>query len=222
MKSCPPLEVRAVNTLASQDSNPHSSPRPELAVPLAPNAEAAMCPNVPSHPTPMCGNVPSPGTTDGTESAEICTNVHESAATDVENAVRRTNPIPREIEPQVPPSKLLSYVQLAATRLIVHGYGSNAVARQLGLNPHTIGRWKHDPRFIAEIERLRAHVTALAVAPARSAPSRIPNGRRPSTITAPPSRPAPSRKSDAEDDRECEAMIERILSKARPTRPSHR
>jgi hypothetical protein len=104
-------------------------------VPSRESADASpvrMCTNVPPKATPMCTNVPSPGASDGTKSAEICTNVHECAAADLEDAIDQTNPIPRQIEPQITPPKPLSYAQLAATRLIVHGYGSNAVAGQLG------------------------------------------------------------------------------------------
>jgi len=33
-------------------------------------------------------------------------------------------------------------------------FGSVAIARDIGLNHHTIGRWKRDPSFVAELERL--------------------------------------------------------------------
>lgn len=68
-------------------------------------------------------------------------------------------------------ARRLSLRQLAAARLLVCGYGSLEVARRLGVNHHTIGRWKRDTRFAAEIERLRRAITeALASPHGKAAP----------------------------------------------------
>jgi hypothetical protein len=43
-------------------------------------------------------------------------------------------------------------------RLLARGHGTTRVADRLGVERHTIARWKRDPRFVAE---LRAMVAAL-------------------------------------------------------------
>jgi hypothetical protein len=60
----------------------------------------------------------------------------------------------------------LSPQQLAAVRQLAQGAGSVRVARQLGVNRHTIARWKRDPRFVAELRRLQREMRAVVVAPA--------------------------------------------------------
>ena len=89
--------------------------------------------------------------------------------------------------------------QLAAIRLTVRGFGSKAVARHLGLNHHTIGRWKRDPRFAAEVTRLRSLATQATVAASHAAPSVSP--RAPS-----PPRPTPPMRRGDDD-----AIIDRLL-----------
>jgi hypothetical protein len=46
----------------------------------------------------------------------------------------------------------------------VAGYGSSAIARRLGLNHHTIARWKRDPRVAEVIQQLRARADVAVVA----------------------------------------------------------
>jgi hypothetical protein len=95
----------------------------------------------------------------------------------------------------------------------MQGYGTVAIARQLGLNRHTIARWKRDPRFIAEVEALRQRATELALANkkvARNAPRRLPPAAMTMTDNA---SSAARRRSEAEDDRECEAMIADLLTR---------
>jgi hypothetical protein len=92
----------------------------------------------------------------------------------------------------------LSLRQHAAARFLARGYGSVQIARHLGINRHTIGRWKRDPRFAGEVERLRRELTAAMLSPhararARAAPSPSPSPSLPpsSPRMAPPAPPAP-------------------------------
>jgi Homeodomain-like domain len=48
----------------------------------------------------------------------------------------------------------LSPRQLAAARLLARGHGTMRVSGRLGVNRHTIARWKRDPLFAAELQRL--------------------------------------------------------------------
>jgi hypothetical protein len=65
---------------------------------------------------------------------------------------------------EAPVQHPLSDKQLAAARWVVCGHGSKAIARQLGVNHHTVGVWKKDPRFVARVAELRARADASAVA----------------------------------------------------------
>jgi hypothetical protein len=58
----------------------------------------------------------------------------------------------------------LSDKQLAAARWVVCGFGSKAIARRLGVNHHTVGVWKQDPRFVAMVADLRARADSAAIA----------------------------------------------------------
>ena len=113
----------------------------------------------------------------------------------------------------------LSLRQHAAARALVRGYGSADVAKHIGVNRHTIGRWKRDARFIAELRRLRDALTQALVA--RPPPS-PPRAARSAPSPALPSRPSPAsaRKvdrpmSDAEV-RQTEAMINEMLAGGGP------
>jgi hypothetical protein len=66
-----------------------------------------------------------------------------------------------------PPS--LSLAQHAAIRYLVRGYRVGQIARHLGVSRHTIKRWKHDPQFVAELERLRREMNAAIVSPGAKA-----------------------------------------------------
>ena len=160
----------------------------------------AKCRDVPSASHPMCQDLLTPGEVDGISSAGNDQNVPECAENPDETRRRKTNP-PRP----------LSYAQHAAIRLMVRGHGSVAIARHLGLNHHTIGRWKRDVQFTAEAERLRAELTTAALG----------SGPRPLTRPHPPTantvRPAPrgTARSTRDDDAECEALIARVLSGGR-------
>lgn len=55
---------------------------------------------------------------------------------------------PRQAQAAVPPRQTMAARLLLAGRTILH------VAGELGVNPCTIHRWKRDPRFVAEVERL--------------------------------------------------------------------
>jgi hypothetical protein len=59
--------------------------------------------------------------------------------------------------------RLLSVRQFAALRLLARGHGSQRVADHLGVNRHTIARWKREPAFAAELERRVATLTESAL-----------------------------------------------------------
>jgi len=109
-----------------------------------------------------------------------------------------------------PRERPLTERQHACARLLVQGCGTLDIAHHLGVEHHTIARWKRNAAFQLELGRLRAMCTASAVThPKRSAPA---------TPPAPPSRgsaPALVRMTRAEieqEDRECEAMVARALA----------
>ena len=60
----------------------------------------------------------------------------------------------------------LSLAQHAAIRHLARGCRVGHIARHLGVSRHTIRRWKHDPRFVAELERLRVEMTRAIIDPA--------------------------------------------------------
>lgn len=162
---------------------------------------AQMCRNVPSANAPIFQNVPSEGAPKAIESAETFPNVPESSETFHRRENDKTNPPVYR-----PAERPLTYRQLAGARLIVAGFGTMDIAHHLGVEHHTIARWKRNARFTIEIERLRALCTAAAVT--RNAPTATP---RP---PAPPPRPAPvrmTRQQIEQEDRECEAMIAQML-----------
>ncbi|MDQ3439809.1 MAG: hypothetical protein M3478_05610 [Planctomycetota bacterium] len=114
-----------------------------------------------------------------------------------------TNPIAYR-----PSARPLTDRQLAAARLIVRGYGSVEIAAHLGVNRHTVACWKRHPAFAIELQRLRAYLTAAAVA------TLAPRAGAGSVATQPPRRDAPARMTRAQvaqEDAECEAMIAGML-----------
>ena len=76
--------------------------------------------------------------------------------------------------------------QLAALRLLLAGRPIGQVAASLNINRHTLTRWRRQPQFIQEFQKLHTHL-ALHRAPH---PSSI--FRPPSFPPQPPSSPAPS------------------------------
>jgi hypothetical protein len=122
----------------------------------------AMCPNLPSRETQMCPNLPPPERSKPLERAQTCPDLPEGAPGERENAGRGTNPIRAHGNRRV--LRPLSDKQLAAARWVVCGFGSKAIARRLGVNHHTVGTWKRDPRFVALVAELRARADASAVA----------------------------------------------------------
>jgi len=110
----------------------------------------------------LCPNVPSPPAQQPEKSAQLCPNVPDCAQSEPPPENCKTNP-PRPTPAPVirghgresvgSPSKSLSLRQQHAARLLVLGLGSKRAARQLGLNHHTIARWKRDPRFAALIDK---------------------------------------------------------------------
>ena len=108
----------------------------------------------------MCPNVPSPRPPTPEKSAQLRPNVPESAQMCPPPQNCKTNPPPAlpkanpglGREPRNPSPKPLSLRQQPAARLLVLGIGSKRAARHLGINHHTIARWKKNPRFTALID----------------------------------------------------------------------
>ena len=69
-------------------------------------------------------------------------NVQECSAPDG-IADYETNPTPAQLTPR----------QIAAARLLALGRTGRAVARELGLEEHTITRWRRLPAFLRELDR---------------------------------------------------------------------
>ena len=150
----------------SSDASIHGRAIPD---PIA-RAAASACPPVPVRPAPVCQDVPS-------GNAAMCQDVPRRTPADVPECARTCPEVPesasaREMARTNPNPRALSDVQLAALRLIVNGFGSVGVARRLGVNHHTVSRWKRDPQFAAELDRLRMRVTDAAVAYAAQAGAR--------------------------------------------------
>ena len=160
---------------------------------------AQMCRNVPPVRPETCRNVPSANAPQPIERAGMCQNMPEPARMCHDDENDKTNPSAYN-----PGPRPLSDRQLAAARLIVRGYGSVEIAAHLGVNRHTVASWKRSPAFVIELQRLRAYLTAAAVA----------GPIRHSATSASPPRLAPVRMTRAEVAREdagCEAMIAQIL-----------
>ncbi len=164
---------------------------------VSPEIEATECAG-------LCTNAQAPPATEPTECAGLHTNVHECAGIRVENQIDKTNP-PMGPE-NAGPERLLSYPQLAAARLIVGGLRAASVARQMGLDPHTVGRWKRLPAFAVELERLRASVDA-------SVGQTLKPKREPPPVAKRPGRERP--KVREMDDREFDEMYEKVMRTVR-------
>jgi hypothetical protein len=125
-------------------------------------SSAAMCPNLPAPEEGICPNLPPAAQSNPAECAQTCPGLPEPALGERANATSKTNP--NATHSERPMSRPLSDKQLAAARWVVCGYGSKAIAQRLGVNHHTVGVWKQDPRFIALVAELRAKADASAVA----------------------------------------------------------
>jgi hypothetical protein len=157
---------------------------------------AQMCRNVPSLEGRMFQNVPSDAPRASTQTAEMFPNAPESSGMFHRHETCKTNPLVYR-----PKERPLTYRQLACARLMVRGSGSLDIAHHLGVEHHTIARWKRDPAFRIELERLRAQLTAAAVT--RTPPA------RPHQLTPAPVRM--TRQQIEQEDRECDAMIAQML-----------
>ena len=82
--------------------------------------------------------------------------------------------------------------QRAVARMLVQGLRTNRIAHLLGLNRHTIPRWRRDPRVIAEMDRLRK-LAERAVALAVLSPVASSKAASPPQPAAPPPDHAPQR-----------------------------
>jgi hypothetical protein len=144
----------------------------------------------------MCPDVPEPA-----ETSRALPNMQNEPTPD---AGAERSAAPDRSAPHRP--RPLSLRQHAAARALAAGYGSVAIAHHLGINHHTIGRWKRQPQFMAEVHRLREAMTAALIAPHARPPRPAPP-----PATSPP--PAPRRLSPADADRQTEAMIDRLLAR---------
>jgi DNA-binding CsgD family transcriptional regulator len=112
---------------------------------------AQMCRNVPSPRGEKFRNVPSPPAPAVAQTARIFPDVPESSEMFHRLESGGTNP-----PVYTPRQRPLTYRQLACARLVVRGHGTMEIAAHLGVEHHTIARWKRNPSFIPEVERLRA------------------------------------------------------------------
>jgi DNA-binding CsgD family transcriptional regulator len=161
---------------------------------------AQMCRNVPSPVPEMCRNVPSDDAVGVEKHAATCPNVPEHAG--MCQGVRSDETNPPVYTPRERP---LTHRQLMAARMTVWGMGSVEVARELGVNRHTVAIWKRNPAFKVELGRLHAYATATVF-----------GGSEPRKPAPAPRRPAPApvrmtRAQIEQEDRECEAMIADML-----------
>jgi FixJ family two-component response regulator len=89
----------------------------------------------------------------------------------LDRANRETNPPHTGAADAASSARELTLRQHAAIRHLVRGYPLGKIAAHLGVSRHTVTRWKHDPGFVAELERLRREMTAAIVSPsARATP----------------------------------------------------
>jgi hypothetical protein len=141
----------------------------------------SLCHNVPSAAAQMCLNVPSPSAAGALDAAHSGTKVPERARMCHEHAPVQNEPTEARRADASSPPKPLSFRQRSAARLMALGHRSVDIARHLDLNRHTIARWKRDPRFVAEVGQMLAHLDAAMVATSRrgaSAPGPALNARR--------------------------------------------
>jgi hypothetical protein len=82
--------------------------------------------------------------------SQTFTDVHECSSKPRSN---ETNPTP-------PPGARLTARQVAAARVLALGHSGCAAAAEVGVEKHTITRWRRTPAFAAEVERQQALVLA--------------------------------------------------------------
>jgi Homeodomain-like domain len=104
-----------------------------------------------------------------TKLSETHQNVHECSESFIPPKSDETNP-PMGAAPR----RRLTYTQLAGARLLAQGVRPKQVAKQLRVDPHTVSRWKHDPCFVAEIERVRDELESTPWQPFEAIPSQAP------------------------------------------------
>jgi hypothetical protein len=120
------------------------------AHPPAPSTTARSAP--PVAPAKTNPNKPIAGAREG---AETCGNVRERAAATA-RAPYGTNPTPRD-------KMELTPRQVAAARLLALGRCGRAVAAEIGVNEHTVTRWRRVPAFATEVRRQHELVLAEQV-----------------------------------------------------------
>ena len=86
------------------------------------------------------------------------------------------------------------------------------IAHHLGVEHHTIARWKRNAAFQLELSRLRAMCTASAVTPPKRSAPATPPAPAPAPRGAPPTPARMTRAQIEQEDRECEAMIAQLLA----------
>lgn len=208
------------------------------------SAEMSALQNVPTSSRPSFQDVPSAarvGQPRAPRPSEMRQDVPECSSGGPPCEKRGTNPnghsgasvgktqLPRRPQP-------LTTRQRAAIRLLVRGARTCELSHLLGVERHTIARWKRNPLFAAELQRIErdlteatiAAATAISIAQTRSVrPSPMrPSSERPSRERPqwppqrpsyrPPPPPAPSRAvpafDESEEDALAESLIEHILS----------
>ena len=80
----------------------------------------------------------------------------------VNSRIGKTNPTAAQPRP-------LSLRQHAAIRYLVRGYAVGKIAAHLGIDRHTIKKWKRDARFVEAMQDLRREMTAAIISPAARA-----------------------------------------------------
>jgi hypothetical protein len=70
------------------------------------------------------------------------------------------------------PPPMLAPRQVSAARLLLAGRTCRAAARELGVEEHTIYRWRKLPAFRAELERQQRALLAIVASPPAPAPRR--------------------------------------------------
>ena len=88
------------------------------------------------------------------ECASMCTDVRECASPEA-RAGDETKPMPLELTDR----------QVAAARLLALGRTGRDTAAEIGVNPHTIVRWRRLSGFQAEVRRQHALILAQQIRP---------------------------------------------------------
>jgi hypothetical protein len=145
-----------------------------------------------------------------------CTGAHRDATAAAADAGQKCNPV----HPDAPgrtaaqPSgksdgtnpRPLKPVQLRAARILVRGIDPIRVARKLNVARQTVWRWRWEPAFCRELQRLQ-DLVMLRPAGAQS------------SLKRPTPRSAARKSSPAQEEREVNAMVAELLAWKPPAKP---